>query len=293
MPQQKPSTPSMLHVTEIPIAEVAEDAARTLHSGSVAREETGEAYFQKSSEAALEKKVESMPNVAQEAAHEERAERTPDATQEAASAKSSEAAPSNPIKEVYFPWQAGQEKKVEEPLDPEQIALKEAQRFGRLVALICFGLFAGVVVISIFVSIYRAVHAPPQVWIPLENTERKGYVMPPHRLRTCVARLRRLDQEMEQESKNLWFRVRRGNRYYLTAWQDWSRDWQHRMDVLLKQCPLRGDDEISRSFRRASTQMLELHKRQHKVFSEFFSKAAWLFREVREGMHVLQEELRQ
>jgi hypothetical protein len=197
------------------------------------------------------------------------------------------------IKEVYFPWQADQEKKPEEALTPDQIALKEAQRLGRIFALICFGLFAGAVVISIFVSIYRAVHAPPQVWIPIENTNRKGYVMPPARLRTCVARLRRLDQEMEQESKNLWFRVRKGNRYYLTAWQDWSRDWQHRMDVLLKQCPLRGEDEISRSFRRASTQMLELHKRQHKVFSDFFSKTAWLFREVREGMHVLQEELRQ
>ncbi|GEM_PF-2465772 len=274
MPQQKPSTPSTPHASERPTAEGAENTALTLHSGSVAREESSEASFQKSSEAALE----------------ERAEATPEAAQEAASTKNSAA---SPIKEVYFPWQAGQEKKVEESLDPEQIALKEAQRFGRLVALICFGLFAGVVVISIFVSIYRSVHAPPQVWIPIENTARKGYVMPPHRLRTCVARLRRLDQEMEQESKNLWFRVRRGNRYYLAAWQDWSRDWQHRMDVLLKQCPLRGDDEISRSFRRASTQMLELHKRQHKVFSEFFSKAAWLFREVREGMHVLQEELRQ
>ncbi|MCB9637661.1 MAG: hypothetical protein H6727_02005 [Myxococcales bacterium] len=197
------------------------------------------------------------------------------------------------LKPVYFPWQAGGDKEPEAPLSEEQIQLKKMQRLGRLAVLVCFGLFSGAVVISIFVSVYRAVHAPPKVWIPLEKTGSKGYVMKARRLRTCASRLRSLDLEMETESKNLWFRVRRGNRYYLTAWKDWSRDWQRRMNILLTQCPLRGNDEVSLAFRRASTRMLELHKRQEKVFSKFFGEAAWLFREVREGLHILQEELRQ
>jgi hypothetical protein len=196
------------------------------------------------------------------------------------------------LKPVYFPWQAGQPEKPAVPLTPEEEDEQEARRLGRLAVLVLFVFFTGALVLAIFVSIYRSVHAPPRVWIPIEATEKKGYVMKPARLLTCVQRLRSLDEEMENESKHLWYRMRVGNRHALRVWQDWSRDWQQRMELLNKQCPLRGDDDISRSFRRASKRMLELHKRQEKAFTRFFSDTAWLFREVREGLHVLKEELR-
>lgn len=180
----------------------------------------------------------------------------------------------------------------ETPVDGEphgpQIEAWE-RRLGRVLAVVLVSLLIAFNVIAMFFSILRQVTASPNVVI---STPEGGKAIRPARLRSCVARLRRMDAELEQESKHIWYRLRHKNRHHLTAWLDWSQDWRNRMNALNKQCPLRGKTGLPRSFQRALESMLELQKRQEKAFQSFYTDSAWLFREVREGLHHLQEELR-
>ncbi|MEM1008909.1 MAG: hypothetical protein AAGJ35_07865, partial [Myxococcota bacterium] len=193
---------------------------------------------------------------------------------------------------VYFPWQEGEAQGAGEELSEEQRQLRQFQRWGRGIVMFLFAVFSGGFVIAMFVSLYQAVHAPPKVWIPAKSSGENRRLISPWHLHMCLVRLQRLDREMEHESKQLWYRVRHGNRYYLTSWRDWSLDWQRRMKQLMEWCPFRAKDKISRGFRRASLRMLSLQKRQTEMFSAFFSKNQWLFREIREGLQILQEEVR-
>lgn len=163
------------------------------------------------------------------------------------------------------------------------------RRLGRVLAIVFLSVFIAAIVLAMFFSILQQVTASPQVALPPREG---GKILRLSRLHSCVARLRRMDQELEQESKNIWYRLRHKNRHHLSAWLDWSQDWRTRMDTLMKQCPLRGKSGIPRGFQRASESMLELQRRQEKAFRSFYTDSAWLFREIREGLHMLQEELR-
>jgi hypothetical protein len=111
-------------------------------------------------------------------------------------------------------------------------------------------------------------------------------------LRTCTQQFNKLNQELQRKSSSLWLKTRQGPSHYLKGWQDWSQFWQRRMQLWQQRCPIHGEGEIVLAFRRAHTQMLALQRQQEKALITFFSQSADLFRDIRQALHGLKEELR-
>lgn len=182
-----------------------------------------------------------------------------------------------------------EEADTSDALSEEEEALRWNKQLGKTLALFMYLIFTVGVLLALFMSLFRAVTAKPKVLAGFGSSSK---YMKVSKLKQCVKRLRGLDRELEHESAVIWYRVRKGHRHYLTAWNDWARDWRRRMLELRRQCPLQGRSEIARAFRRASRNMLELQSRQEKTFRKFYKNSMWLFREVRQGLHLLKEELR-
>lgn len=111
-------------------------------------------------------------------------------------------------------------------------------------------------------------------------------------LQVCTQQFNQLNQELQKKSASLWLKTRQGPSHYAKGWQDWSRSWQLRMMLWQQRCPVHGEGDIALAFRRAHTQMLELQRQQEKALLQFFSQSADLFRDIRQALHGLKEELR-
>ncbi len=165
-------------------------------------------------------------------------------------------------------------------------------KLGRLLSMALYAVFSAGFVIALFASLFHAVNLPPKAWERLESG--KVVKIKASHLKDCVKRLRLLDRDLEEQSRELWFRMRHGNRYsrYLVLWKDFSKNWKRRMLKLRRQCNLQERTVIGRSFQRTVRGLSQLQARQEKAFYQFYKDAEGLFREVREGFHSLKEELR-
>jgi len=251
------------------------------------------------------------------------------------------------------------ETKAQEESNTKQSGKRSTPRsqMGRLFVFLVYGLVTSGMVLAIFHSIYQHVSTPPKI---VSFKDGKHQIMKASHVKQCVKGLRALNEELETESKHLWYRMRHGNRHYVAMWEAWGKDWRKRLKKLMKQCPLGtqklqtqksarvnvcttglkklenelekkraiwlsgprgpkrdlrkwkdwgkdwrqrtnalinrcpiyGQNEIARAFQRASKRMLVLQKRQEKAFSKFFGESSWLFRDIRQSLHILKEELR-
>ncbi len=238
-------------------------------------------------------------------------------------------------------------------------------RLGRQLVLLILFLVGGSFTLAMILSIYRSITAPPQVWGTSNSTSKQGiqrlkrgrikvcrqyleqlhteqarettalwYRMrrghrghltlweewsrdwkhrmlrlqkqctmlssktsPSHptktlSLRTCTQQFARLNKELQSKSSTLWLKARQGSKHYLKGWQDWSRSWQRRMHLWLQRCPIHGENDIAQAFRRAHSKMLILQRRQEKALLAFFKSSSGLFRDIRQSLYNLKEELR-
>lgn len=111
-------------------------------------------------------------------------------------------------------------------------------------------------------------------------------------LKQCRRKFNGLTRILNKKSDALWLNVRKGQTKQLQKWKSWSKRWERRIHTLVKQCPLNGRGEIAKSFHRASQKMLELQQQQERALVPFFSKSSDVFRDIRQSMHSLKEELR-
>jgi ketosteroid isomerase-like protein len=108
----------------------------------------------------------------------------------------------------------------------------------------------------------------------------------------CAKKMAALTKTLKKKATALWDNERKGRQGDLQKWQDWSRNWNRRMGMLIKRCPLYDKGEIAKAFHRASHKMMQLQREQERVVLPFFKKSSDLFRDIRQAMHSLKEELR-
>jgi len=111
-------------------------------------------------------------------------------------------------------------------------------------------------------------------------------------IKKCVQNFSKLNEDLKKRTEKWWLAKRRGHHHYLKGWKDWSNSWQQRVHTLLKTCPIYGQGEIARAFRRAHSKMLALQDKQEKALIKFFTESSDLFRDIRQSLHSLREELR-
>ena len=174
------------------------------------------------------------------------------------------------------------------PTDPK---LLRYMRIGRKIIMFFYAVFSLGFVIALFISLYHSVNLPPKA---REIWNNKIVTMKASRLKSCVKRLRLLDYDLEEKSKDLWFKMRHGSRYsrYLILWKDFSKNWKRRMHKLKQQCRLQETTNIGRSFQQTVRGLSKLQTYQEKSFYDFYKNSGHLFRDVRQGLHALKEELR-
>lgn len=126
----------------------------------------------------------------------------------------------------------------------------------------------------------------------LDAKDSKSKPLVPKRLSQCVGEVQQLSKALQKRADALWLKTPRGQSRDMDRWKDWSGDWQRRMRGLIKRCPLYHKGDVAQAFHRASTQMLRLQQEQEKALLIFFRKSSDLFRDIRQSMHSLKQELR-
>lgn len=114
----------------------------------------------------------------------------------------------------------------------------------------------------------------------------------PLSLGTCTKQFNKLNNQLQSKGRVLWEKARPGATSYLRGWKDWSSSWHRRMKLWHQRCPVFGEGETARAFHRAHRQMLALQQQQEKALLAFFKKSSGLFRDIRQALHSLKEELR-
>ncbi|TNE47923.1 MAG: hypothetical protein EP343_17755 [Deltaproteobacteria bacterium] len=114
----------------------------------------------------------------------------------------------------------------------------------------------------------------------------------PLSLSSCTEKFQALNTQLQQKGRVLWEKARPGANSYLQGWKDWSGSWYRRMQQWRQRCPVFGEGETARAFHRAHHQMLVLQRKQEKALLAFFQKSSDLFRDIRQALHSLKEELR-
>ncbi len=126
---------------------------------------------------------------------------------------------------------------------------------------------------------------------PFANPEEMKKLRPTS-LEKCYKNGKKLWEELEKKSKSIWEPKKHGGKHFLQNWREWSEDWKNRMNELLLRCPIYGPRDIAKAFYHAYYQMLKFQKKQEKMVFELFSSSLELFRDLRQSLHKLREELR-
>ncbi|HAA58411.1 MAG TPA: hypothetical protein DCE42_26850 [Myxococcales bacterium] len=178
----------------------------------------------------------------------------------------------------------------------EDVEMDEAResfhRLGKRLILVLYVIFVGGFTLAIFISAYQAVTTQPNVL--LRSPQGKYTLIKPRHLKKCVKRLRGLDHDLEETSKDLWFKMRHGDRNgrHLLLWKDFSKNWRHRMEALEEQCPISQQTELGASFTQTITALKKLQRKQEKTFYDFFKDTKPLFHKIHKHIDFLREETR-
>jgi hypothetical protein len=126
----------------------------------------------------------------------------------------------------------------------------------------------------------------------LSDVPRKAGTQLPLAMQHCVQKFEKLNRELQNKSTKIWLPKHHGQRHEIQEWKEWSQNWHQRMNLLLQSCPIYGEAEIGRSFQRAHKRMLDLQIQQEKYLTQFFEHSAEIFRDIRQSIQNLKEELR-